>query len=182
MAAESKRVPMTTKLPMAGTGVTAVALGGWTIAGALAHLVEHQTLEERWARLKTRLGIRDVPGVVHEKDPRWCSIDCMAHAMFQRNSEANRARVRARTSNLFYGLLGKKHKLLLIAYENGGRGRIQAFKLFNPRLQSDRDHLHVKWEKMKRRLDLAEEHIEAVARLRDGHEPARATDDDEDDE
>jgi hypothetical protein len=121
----------------------AVAIRGWRQDNAVEHLHWH----------------------LEQPSEKWCSVECMARTMFQRNTLANRDRVRKRASRLLRYLIGRR-ELLCIEYatDKKERGRIKAMKIFESNV-SEVEYARHQIEMMKRRGHLAQELVEQAIAL-----------------
>ena len=91
-----------------------------------------------------------------QRSNKWCSVECMARTLFQRNMPSNRAAVRKRIAPLFRGLLARG-LLLVIEYDASpdGHGKIKACKFFESGDGSEVEYAKHQVERMRQRNALS---------------------------
>lgn len=88
----------------------------------------------------------------------WCSVECMARTLFQRNTPTNREGVRKRMGRLFRVLL-ERGLFLVIEYDFSaeGHGKIMACKLFEKAAGAETQHAIEQIERMRKRKMISDE-------------------------
>ena len=127
------------KVQLAKVGDRHVSMVGWSMATVADHLRTHD--------------IEEAP------EDKWCSVECMARTMFQRNTEENRQKVRERVRGLFRALLTQGY-FMVIAYDEspGGRGKIVACRILSDTpTEQEVQAADRQLERMRSRKEVSEE-------------------------
>lgn len=129
-------------LELTKIGDRSVSARGWRIPLVRQHLEEHGLSE-------------------------WCTVECLARTMFQRNTASNREEVRSRVSKAFTTLLDRDGLFMVIDYDKSrsGHGKILAVKLYNATDESEKQAAAEQLDRMARRKELVGERLDRAKAL-----------------